>query len=68
VVIYVAFKSKLPGSGFSSIVRALVRDAAKYFLVIFTSHLALAMTLLFTVVSPVFIVVEESILTPREPF
>lgn len=47
VVAYIASKSTVHKYGFPSLVRTLARDATKYFLVIFTAHLVLAMTLLF---------------------
>jgi len=47
VAVYLASRSRLRGFGFSSIMENLVRDATKYFLLVFTSHLVLAMTLLF---------------------
>lgn len=47
VVAYIASKSTVHKYGFPSLIRTLAKDAAKYFLVIFTAHLVLAMTLLF---------------------
>jgi len=47
VIIYVALQSNLWKFGIPSLFRTLAQDATRYFLVIFTSHLVLELTLIF---------------------
>ena len=47
VIIYVAVESKVWQFGIPSLFRTLAQDATRYFLVIFTSHLVLELTLIF---------------------
>ena len=46
IIIFLAAKSGLKGFKMPSILRTIVQDATVYFLVIFTSHFVLEMTLL----------------------
>ena len=52
LVFFLAKKSKVPGLGFPSLWEVIARDAVRYFLVIFTSHLVLELTLIFARVRP----------------
>lgn len=47
LIVFSAAKSRLPGVKIPSILEVITRDAMQYFLVIFTGHLVLAMTLAF---------------------
>lgn len=52
LIIFLAKNSRMSGLGFPSLWEVIVKDATLYFLVIFTSHLVLEMTLIFGRVSP----------------
>ena len=51
LIIFSAMKSRVPGVKIPSILEVITRDAMRYFLVIFTGHFVLAMTLAFAQVS-----------------
>lgn len=51
IILYQASRSRVRHLGVPSLLGTIVRDATKYFLVIFTAQFALAMTLLFGRVS-----------------
>ena len=48
LIIFVAKRSAKPGLGFPSLLEVIARDATLYSLVIFTAHLVLEITLIFT--------------------
>jgi hypothetical protein len=51
LIIFLAQDSKTPGLNFRSLWQVIAKDATRYFLVIFTAHFVLLMTLIFARVS-----------------